>query len=250
MSDQDTTTQAPRTATGQALFYKRPEQLNAARHKDLGIRPDTGYSFATNANAVMLTGVEFVHAARTYPIVFVGGDTPSPVAVLGVRRGENLFVTDGRWMPGAYIPAYIRRYPFAFVESEDKTNLILCVDVDSEAVSPDAETKLFDADGQPTEFTKRALEFCTSFQAQHNLTRKLCAELKAHDLLVSRNADITLPGGEKTAVRDFLTVSEEKLNALPDEVFLEFRKAGLLPFIYFHLMSIENFRSLSERASP
>lgn len=232
----------------QPQFYRRPEPLDPSRHRDLGISATANYAFAATANAVMLTAMEFALASRTYPIVFTTGGEPSPVAILGVRREKNLFVSDGVWAPRTYIPAYIRRYPFAFVESDDKSRLTLCIDVESDAVSSDAETKFFDGD-EPSDFTKKALEFCTSFQTQHNLTRHLCAELKKHDLFVSRQAEITLPDGEKTAVRDFLIVDEQKLNELPDDVFLQFRKPGLLPLIYFHLMSLANFRDLSEQAA-
>ena len=232
----------------QPLFYRRPEPLDPVRHKGLGISAKADYGFASTANAVMLTAMEFALASRTYPIVFTTGQEPSPVAILGVRKDQNLFVSDGRWAPRTYIPAYIRRYPFAFVESDDKTRLTLCIDVEAEAVTADAETKFFD-DSEPSEYTKKALDFCTSFQTQHNLTNKLCAELRKHELLISRQAEITLPNGEKTAIRDFLIVDEQKLNSLPDEVFLEFRKSGLLPFVYFHLMSIANFRDLSEKAT-
>ena len=35
------------------------------------------------------------------------------MAILGIQEGQNLFVMpDGRWDRRAYIPAYIRRYPF------------------------------------------------------------------------------------------------------------------------------------------
>ena len=44
-------------------------------------------------------------------------------------------------------------------------------------------------------------------------------------------------------------IDEEKLSALTDEQFLEFRKSGVLPFIYFHLMSMANFRDLSQLAT-
>lgn len=243
ITGKDAADDAPR----QPLFYRRPEPLDPSRHKDLGISASADYSFAATANAVMLTAMEFALASRTYPIVFTTGEEPSPVAILGIRKDRNMFVSDGRWMPHTYIPAYIRRYPFAFVESENKDRLTLCIDMESDAVTSDAATKFFDG-SEPSEFTKKALDFCTSFQTQHNLTRRLCAELRKHELFANRQAEITLPNGEKTSVRDFLIVDEQKLNSLSDEVFLEFRKLGLLPFVYFHLMSIANFRDLSERA--
>lgn len=230
----------------QPQFYQNPEPLDSNKHGELGIKADADYSFAKGANAVMLTALEFALASRSYPIAFTSHDPPTPVAILGLRRNENLFVKDGAWEDRAYIPAYVRRYPFAFLENEDKSRLILCVDTNANAVSKDAEEKFFDGK-KPSEFTKKALEFCTSFQTQHQVTKTLCGTLKKHDLLVNRQAEVTLADGEKTAVTDFLVVDEQKLNDLPDEDFLEFRKNGLLPFLYFHLMSLSNFRDLATR---
>lgn len=83
----------------------------------------------------------------------------------------------------------------------------------------------------------------------YNHTREFGALLKRHNLLVPRQMDVTMPTGAKTAVRDFLVVDEPRLNELADNVFLEFQKAGMLPPIYFHLMSLANFRDLAERVA-
>ena len=232
----------------QPLFYRKPEPLDVARHKTLGVRADSDFSFCQTANVVMLTAMEFALASRSYPIVFTANADALPVTILGLRNGENLFVRDGRWTKHTYIPAYVRRYPFAFLEPEDKKSLILCVDIDAEAVVEGAETKFFDEDGRPSKFTQNALDFCRSFQIQYNVTRQLVAVLKRNDLLVTRQADIELPSGAKTAVHDFLVVDEQKLNGITDEVFLEFRKNNILPFLYFHLLSLANFRELADRA--
>jgi hypothetical protein len=237
------------TQSRQPQFYRQPQPLDAARHKGLGVSATGDYTFAKTANVVMLTGMEFALASRSYPIVFAASDEQLPVAILGLRNGENLFVQNGAWTQHTYIPAYIRRYPFAFLESEDKKTLILCVDIGADAVVSDADTKFFGDDGKPSKFTLNALEFCRAFQIQYNVTRLLVALLNKHELLVPRQADVTFPGGEKTAVHDFLVVDEQRLNNLRDDIFLEFRKAGILPFIHFHLMSLANFRDLAGRAT-
>ncbi|WP_428649083.1 SapC family protein [Roseibium sp.] len=231
----------------QPQFYQTPEPVDPVKHEKLGIKSSSDYKFAAQANSVLLTAMEFALASRTYPIVFTATEKPSPVAILGIRKDENLFVDQGKWEERAYIPAYVRRYPFAFVENQDKSRLVLCVDTSADAVSKNAKTKLFE-NGEASDFTKKALEFCTSFQTQHAATDVLCSMLKDKDVLVTRQADVTLPDGSKTSVTDFKAVDEEKFNSLPDEDFLEFRKKGLLPFVYFHLMSLANFRDLAARA--
>lgn len=230
----------------QPQFYQTPEPLNASRHGRLGLKSTIDFEFARHATSVMLTAPEFALASRTYPIVFTDAPVPVPVAIVGVRPEENLMIKDGKWEEHAYVPAFIRRYPFAFIESDDKTRLILCIDTSADAVSVKGESKLFDGE-EPSDVTRKALEFCTTFQKQHNLTRHLGEKLKAYDLLVPRQVEVTLADGKKVAVRDFLVVDEARLAELPDADFLALRASGLLPFLYFQIMSLANFRDLAIR---
>ena len=233
-------------APAQPQFYRTPEPLNSVKHADLGIAEQTDYGFAAGATSVLVTAPEIALAARTYPIVFTDTEVPTPVAVLGVQQGKNLFVSDGKWEPRAYVPAYIRRYPFAFVEQADRKRLLLCVDTASPMVTRDTPQKFFE-DGKESALTTRALEFCRNFQAHYDVTLKLGRMLRENDLLAKRRADIRLGNKDRTAVRDFLVIDEPKLAKMTDQKFLAFRKAGTLAFLYFHLMSLANFRDLALR---
>lgn len=75
-----------------------------------------------------MLAAEFEAASREYPIGFVDeGEAVYPAAVVGVRRGLNLFVgADGAWR-GAYIPAYLRCYPFLLAQTPPDT-FPLCLD--------------------------------------------------------------------------------------------------------------------------
>ena len=79
-------------------------------------------------NSVPLASVEIPHAAREYTIVFAGTDEVQPIVLLGVGAQENLYVTeDGGW-DAAYIPAFVRRYPFVFSKSAEGDKFTLCID--------------------------------------------------------------------------------------------------------------------------
>jgi hypothetical protein len=45
---------------------------------------------------------------------------------------------------------------------------------------------------------------------------------------------------------DFQIVDEAKFNALPDDVFLDWRRRGWLPLVYAHLMSMASGAGLVE----
>jgi hypothetical protein len=68
--------------------------------------------------------VEFAIAARDLLIVFAGNDAKDagPVALLGLRQNENLYVdAEGQWAANTYVPAFVRRYPFVLAEKPDGT---------------------------------------------------------------------------------------------------------------------------------
>ena len=103
----------------EVLFYEHPVPLNRVEHKDLRMKVVPNVKFAMNAHSVPLTGVEFGVAARDLLIVFAGTSVADagPVALLGLRQNENLYVdANGQWSPDTYVPAFVRRYPFVLAE--------------------------------------------------------------------------------------------------------------------------------------
>ena len=246
----------PKSGDGQPqtpspLFYKDPHPIHATRHAGKGLKKAENFGFAKEAHAVALHTQEFRLAAASYPIVFTDEDPPMPLAVLGVREGENLFVDEkGQWAAGTYVPAYVRRYPFATGQGVQEGEQILYVDeaceriVDREA-DPDAEP-LF-VDGEPSERTEQIREFCAAFQQQAPVTIAFTEEIKKRDLLASKEIRLDLPGGGSQLLTGLRILEEDKFNALPDDVFLEWRRNGWLPLVYWHWVSMDNFLRLLQR---
>lgn len=231
------------------LFYKNPHPLNPLRHGELSLKTEINCGFARHTNSVPLNAAEFMSAARHFPIVFMTAPTPGALAVLGVRKDENLFVDDrGAWKGESYIPAYIRRYPFIFLESEDGKTLSLCIDEAAGATSK-SDVRPFFRDGEPTDATRGALEFCAAFQREHSETQAFVKILKESGLLMPCQANIALNGGEQLSLSGFEVVDMKKLDALPDEAFVALRKGGALTAIYAHLLSQMSWQVLVERSA-
>lgn len=230
------------------VLYRRPTPLSAERHADHRVETGTGHGFAAEINSLPLNAVEFVPAARHYPIVFTLGEEPVPVAILGLGDGRNLFIRDGRWERGLYIPAYVRRYPFIFTEHKEAGQLVLCIDEAAPSVTTEARGERLIVDGEPSEFARRALEFCTAFQREVVKTHALVELLKQRDLLTRRMASLRR-GEEERSLGGFQAVDEAKFNALDDATMLDWRRRGFLPILYAHLLSLGNWESLSSRDS-
>ena len=73
-------------------------------------------------------------------------------------------------------------------------------------------------------------------------------ELENRDLFRPGTVTITNEASEQFNLRGFRIVDETKFNALPDEVFLEFRRKGWLHAITSHLVSVQNLASLGFRS--
>jgi len=229
--------------SGTVLFYNKPEPLSVEAHGKLGVNPvDKPYAFVGKTNLTPMTVTEFAPAALSYPIIFVG-DQKQPVAVMGLRDGENLFVSpEGEFKAEAYIPAYVRRYPFVFANDPDQQRLILCVDRDAAFLSEGGATPLF-IDGQPSDYTKNAMEFCNNFEQERLRTDAFIKVLTDLDLFevkeavfTPRNPDGT--NGQPQKIAEYFAVSEEKLKGLSDKAFAELRDNGALGQIYAHLVSL------------
>jgi hypothetical protein len=227
------------------LFYSRPAPLDASRHGRKAIRDNAGYGFSARTNSVPISGAEFVLAHRHYPIVFSGVDTPFPVVVLGLRPDENLFVaTDGAWRPQTYIPAYVRRYPFVFIEAADG-KLVLSIDEGGGILVDGGKLALFDAERKPTDLVKSALQFCSAYQENHKATAEFVAALRSQDLLVDNQAQATIAGTERLALAGFKVVDEGRFNKLPGATLEAWRDKGWLALIYAHLLSFGSWNGLA-----
>ncbi|ATY34207.1 SapC family protein [Sphingomonas psychrotolerans] len=227
------------------LFYRAPEPLTAHRHGDWRLH-DGDLSFAAETPFVPIVAGEIAAAARDYPVVFAAGGA-QPIAVLGVEY-ENLFVEDGRWIPDAYVPAYVRRYPFGFIRTVNPDGFALAIDTGADRVTREGEdgAALFDADG-PTALTRQAMRFCEAFEGEAAATSAFVGALVAADLLVDRRADVTLPDGRKLGLDGFGIVDAERFAALPGETILDWHRKGWLGLIHLHLSSLERFPALLAR---
>lgn len=230
-------------------FYVRPRALQPAEHWGLSLKPDGTYRFAARSHSVPLVGSEFFLAQRDFPIVFTNEEVPLPMAVLGLKTGESLFVDEkGGWRNGAYVPAYIRRYPFIFAQSPDTTQLTLCIDEAAEIVETSDRRPLFQ-NGQPTEFMQKAMEFCVSYQRDHQATQQFAEALQKAGLLVLRDARVRVSPQETIALQGFRMVDEARFSELPAETFLDWRKRGWIALVYAHLLSLTAWDRLALLAS-
>jgi len=240
--------------TGNVLFYKNPQPLNPEQHAGLGVKQiDEPFGFLRTAHAIPVTVTEFGMTATAYPIIFVG-EQFTPIAAMGVRQGENLFVRDdGQTEPDFYVPAFVRRYPFVFANDNTSDRLLLCVDRDAPMVTNQPEVPLFE-NGEPSPFTQNAIEFCQEFERQRRATEEFVTIVRSMGLFEQKSIGFQPRDtsgnavGEQQKIADYWAIDENKLAALSPEQFEELRVNGALGAIYAHMISLLNWQRIIQRA--
>ena len=123
--------------------------------------------------------------------------------------------------------------------------LTLCMDITEETAEDGGAQGFFDSTGQPTTLSQNALEFCKSYHSAVQQTIEFSKALAKSGLLVERQAEISLITGGKVSFAGFRVIDEQKLAALDDTTFMDWRKRNWLPFLYAHLFSGAQWQSLT-----
>jgi hypothetical protein len=92
----------------------------------------------------------------------------------------------------------------------------------------------FFENGQPSKFTTDAIEFCKEFERQRRATVDFVKLIRDMDLFEQKTVTFQPrdPQGREVGpvqkVADYWAISEERLNALPAEKYVELRNNGAL----------------------
>jgi hypothetical protein len=228
-------------------------------HKSNGVMlPAPGFlpEFVATTNAMPVSYTEFGIACRHYPIVFTSTDSGksyAAVAVLGLAQNDNVFVRNGAWEQGGYVPAYVRRYPFCMarvtMSSAEQQNRLICIE--KSFLSDDGE-KLFDKESKPVEKWAPIERLLREYEADLDRTREMCAILADYALLEPFTMQATQgSGGQPLNLAGMFRVKEEKLEHLNAAQHKNLFKKGIVGRIYAHLLSLENFgKILARRPAP
>lgn len=244
-------------ATPKDNLFTELQPLDRATHRDLRLSRlvQNDYSPARGMNAMFANAVELIDLGREYPVVFVragdgGPDAKTlevaPMVVLGLKRGENLYLKADHSWDADYVPALLRSYPFALVRT-DESNYVVCFDKAWTGFSEQEGERLLDEKGEATEFMKGVQSFLEQLDGEMQRTRAFCQRLVELDLLQDMRFDAQMPDGQSLVVDGFLAINEKKLAELPDATVGELHRSGILALIQAQLASMGMMRRLVER---
>lgn len=249
---------------GKILFYNQLEPLSHEKHRSLGVSQVANpFSFLADTHLVPLTVDEFGLAAVCYPIIF---DTQSktPLAVMGLRAGMNVFLgADGSLDPEVYLPAFARRYPFLPIIANGQSapqeggaegdRVLVCIDRSAKMLSSTPELPFFEGD-KPSRYTQDAIQFCREFDMLGRRTQEFVKLMDQHQLfeLTPLALPRAKPDGtpdEPMKIGEYLRISEQKLNQLPKDTYIELRDKGVSAVMHAHLLSLALWPKILSRAA-
>ena len=95
-------------------MYKNITLLRSAEHGFYRYTPPDNYYFGKEINLVPVTFGELKQLCCDYPIVIIKQEERFSLMLLAGLDRNGAIDKDGQWK-GDYIPAFLRRYPFALV---------------------------------------------------------------------------------------------------------------------------------------
>lgn len=229
-------------------MFKKLVPLNKDIHANVKIKAIDDFNFAKEFHISSLMVHEFSRAASVYPIVFLEdkeNDTFRPIVLLGLDAGENVFVdAEGSWQ-ASYVPAIIRRYPFALAKLSDQPDqFTVCIDEEASVVSKDEGKALFDENGDPTPVIDNVKKYLGEMQQMELFTIGFAEYLSENNLFTPLNMRVNY-GGKIRSVTGCYVVNEERLNNLSDKKFLELREKRYIAPIFSHLTSLSQLERLA-----
>jgi hypothetical protein len=230
-------------------------EIDTLKKNDRVVLPKAGDTpaFCHELHVMPVSYTEVPVAQRDYPIVFVSADngaTYMTMVILGLKAKQNLFVSPLGWDRSVYVPAYVRRYPFCMakvtVDNTQRDERVVCVAKDALTADGDA---LFDAAGTPTAEWQALEKLLQEYETDLVRSEELCKAVAELGLLEPFNMQASLTSGATLQLTGMHRVNETRLNELDPEKLQDLARKGVLSRVYSHLLSLENFRRLTDRAA-
>ena len=223
--------------------------LNNVDHHDLRVITRRSADFGDAVSQVMVFPTEFEAVQREYPIVFRRDAEGAlrPVALLGLTRGENLFLDDEGGWRASYVPALLSRGPFSIAapDAPDGEPMIR-VDLDDPRVSRSEGTPVFLPHGGNSPYLLRVTEVLRAIYVGHHLLEPMVEAFGRAGLLRAVNLEARVGETEVYALSDVQIIDRERLAALDGVELAALHKDGFLQAAFFAAASVGNMQRLAD----
>lgn len=222
------------------------QAVSRERHAQQRWQSPVSYAHAQQEDVVPLVAIELPRAMLSLPIGFIEqAGAYTPVAVLSLLPGKDLFVTKSGGWAGDYIPSAFRSYPFRLATTKEGQR-VFCVDEDSLLASNETTGHpFFNDDGTLAKAAQDIFNFLKQGELSRQRTAAACAVLQKHQLIRPWNIHLKNDKLDRP-VSGLFQIDEAALNQLPADALLEIRNAGALPIAYCQLLSMQHLALLGK----
>jgi SapC protein len=225
--------------------------LNNVDHHDLRVITTRSADYGDDVVAVPTFSGEFRDLQACYPIAFqkTREGEFQPLALLGLRQGENLFLLDGHW-DAPYVPLAIERQPFLIGIADEEP--MVHIDLGHPRATRDAAAggePLFLEHGGTAPYLERMASVLRALHEGLRDNAVFVEVLLRHQLLEPFVLDVRLDDQSQSRLTGLHTINEERLRALEGPILQELSRSGYLQAAYMAIASLSHLRDLIERAN-
>lgn len=218
--------------------------VSKAHHTGKTWKKLSHFKALADEQTVPLVAAEFVKACVAFPIAWVRTyESFEPIALLGLRSNENLFISTSYQWRASYLPVYYRAQPFRLMPI-GKDSLALGVREDVGRVSDDGGgDPFFDQQGELSESLAEFVCLLQKVEANREVTAVASGALNAAGLLEPWTLAPVIHGQLKQLV-GLYRISQEKLDKVGGETLEQLRNTGALAMAYCQQISQQRVRRL------
>jgi hypothetical protein len=228
------------------------ETIHKDKHSKLRLKPNPDWVHAKGTHLAGITLNELSATACNYPIVFVqnpGNQVFHPVAMLGLRQGENAYYNAEGW-DGTYVPLMIQRHPFMIgfddAKPEDSKELTACLNRTSPFLTddPNEGIALFKEDGTETDLLVTVHNLLRGIFDGERLTEQFTAKLTELKVFAPFEFVMQMQSGETRKITGMFTIDEQKMRELKPEQLQELHKLDFLAPAYIIMGTLFQLNTL------
>lgn len=220
--------------------------LSPSEHKHRFIDTRRAINDFRQAQVVRLRVPEVGNAGCCFPVLI----TKDPqfgewdiTALTSLEPESNLFVGDEGWQ-GVYTPLSIRTYPVRLTRADGAEGVSLSVRAEDLS---DFGTRLYDDQGQPTEYLKGIENTLHEDLSGAAATRAFCQHLDGLNLIQPISINVLYKDGKSRTLEGLYTLDQDRLSSLSDKELLELQKRGYLMAMNSMLTSLFQLNRLIQR---
>ena len=171
--------------------------------------------------------------------------------MLGLDKGENLFLDDDGWN-ARYVPAIQRRGPFMIGlhpnkdDEPDGDELMVHVDLDHPRISETEGAPVFLSQGGNSPYLERATRMLQMIAHGAEFANPMFTAFEEAGLIEELVAEVNINERMQYKMPDFLTINQERLQALDGETLERMNQLGYLQSAILVATSLGNMNWLLE----